>query len=54
MSKSWKDDVAASRVRLGGYDGPGDGGSAPQPGRAVVDAAGDVAVIAEALVPSGW
>ena len=49
MLESWEDHAAASRVRLVSYDRPGYGGSAPQPRRAVADAAGDVAAIAEAL-----
>jgi pimeloyl-ACP methyl ester carboxylesterase len=49
MLESWKDHAATSRVRLVSYDRPGYGGSAPQPGRAVADAAGDVAAIADAL-----
>src|ERR1022692_2960118 len=36
-------------IRLIGYDRPGYGGPAPQPGRAVVDTASDVAAIADAL-----
>jgi pimeloyl-ACP methyl ester carboxylesterase len=36
-------------VRLVGYDRPGYGGSTPAPGRSVVDAAGDVATILDAL-----
>ena len=49
MLESWKVHAATSRVRLVSYDRPGYGGSAPQPGRAVADAAGDVAAIADAL-----
>jgi len=49
MLESWKDHAATSRVRLVSYDRPGYGGSALQPGRAVADAAGDVAAIADAL-----
>jgi len=49
MLESWKDHAATSRVRLVSYDRPGYGGSAPQPGRAVADAASDVAAIADAL-----
>jgi pimeloyl-ACP methyl ester carboxylesterase len=36
-------------LRLVAYDRPGYGGSAPQPGRAVADAAADVAAILDAL-----
>jgi pimeloyl-ACP methyl ester carboxylesterase len=49
MLESWKAHAAASGVRLVSYDRPGYGGSAPQPGRAVADAAADVAAIADAL-----
>ena len=49
MLESWIDHAATSRVRLVSYDRPGYGGSAPRPGRAVADAAGDVAAIADAL-----
>jgi pimeloyl-ACP methyl ester carboxylesterase len=36
-------------IRLIGYDRPGYGGSTPQPGRTIGNAAGDVAAIADAL-----
>jgi pimeloyl-ACP methyl ester carboxylesterase len=49
MLESWKDHAAAKRLRLVSYDRPGYGGSTPQPGRLVADAAGDVAAIADAL-----
>jgi pimeloyl-ACP methyl ester carboxylesterase len=49
MLESWEAHAATSRVRLVSYDRPGYGGSAPQPGRAVADAASDVAAIADAL-----
>jgi len=45
----WVRDAAARGARLIGYDRPGYGGSAAQPGRAVADAAADVAAIADAL-----
>jgi pimeloyl-ACP methyl ester carboxylesterase len=43
------EDAEARGIRLVGYDRPGYGGSDPQPGRRVADAAGDVAAIADAL-----
>ena len=43
------EDAEARGIRLLGYDRPGYGGSDPDPGRAVADAAGDVTAIAEAL-----
>lgn len=49
MLENWKEHAATSRVRLVSYDRPGYGGSAPQRGRTVADAAGDVAAIADAL-----
>src|SRR5215213_9309949 len=49
MLESWEDHAATSRVRLVSYDRPGYGGSTPQPGRTVADAAVDVAAIAAAL-----
>jgi pimeloyl-ACP methyl ester carboxylesterase len=49
MLERWNAHAAASGVRLVSYDRPGYGGSAPQPGRAVADAAADVAAIADAL-----
>jgi pimeloyl-ACP methyl ester carboxylesterase len=49
MLERWKGHAARSGIRLVSYDRPGYGGSAPQPGRAVADAAGDVAAIADAL-----
>jgi len=49
MLETWKDHAAMSGVRLVSYDRPGYGGSTPQPGRTVADAAGDVAAIADAL-----
>src|SRR5919109_1263991 len=42
-------DAKARGLRLIGYDRPGYGGSTPQPGRVVADAAADVAAIADAL-----
>ena len=42
-------DAEARGLRLVGYDRPGYGGSTPQPGRSVGDAADDVATIADAL-----
>jgi pimeloyl-ACP methyl ester carboxylesterase len=42
-------DAKAHGLRLIGYDRPGYGDSTPQPGRAVADAARDVATIADAL-----
>jgi pimeloyl-ACP methyl ester carboxylesterase len=43
------EDAAERGIRLIGYDRPGYGGSTPQAGRRVVDAAADVAAIADAL-----
>jgi pimeloyl-ACP methyl ester carboxylesterase len=43
------EDVEARGIRLLAYDRPGYGGSDPQPGRSVADAAGDVTAIADAL-----
>jgi pimeloyl-ACP methyl ester carboxylesterase len=43
------EDAEARGIRLIGYDRPGYGGSTPQPGRSVADAAADVAAIADAL-----
>ena len=43
------EDVEARGIRLLAYDRPGYGGSDPDPGRTVADAAGDVAAIADAL-----
>jgi pimeloyl-ACP methyl ester carboxylesterase len=48
----WKDLVADAEsrgIRLMGYDRPGYGGSDPAPGRSVLDAAQDIAAIADAL-----
>jgi pimeloyl-ACP methyl ester carboxylesterase len=42
-------DAARRGLRLIGYDRPGYGGSTPKPGRRMVEAAGDVAAIADAL-----
>jgi pimeloyl-ACP methyl ester carboxylesterase len=42
-------DAAARGLRIIGYDRPGYGGSTPQPGRTVADAAGDVRAICAAL-----
>jgi pimeloyl-ACP methyl ester carboxylesterase len=42
-------DAARKGIRLISYDRPGYGGSAPERGRTVADAAGDVAAIADAL-----
>ena len=43
------EDAEVRGMRLLAYDRPGYGGSDPHPGRAVADAAGDVAAIADAL-----
>jgi pimeloyl-ACP methyl ester carboxylesterase len=43
------EDAVERGIRLLGYDRPGYGGSDPQPGRTVADAADDVAAIADAL-----
>ena len=43
------EDAEKRGLRLIGYDRPGYGGSTPQPGRSVADAAEDVATIADAL-----
>lgn len=45
----WTEDARLRGIRLMGYDRPGYGGSTPHPGRRVVDAAEDVAAIADAL-----
>jgi pimeloyl-ACP methyl ester carboxylesterase len=45
----WVDDAAARGIRLISYDRPGYGGSTPQPGHSVADAAADVRAIAEDL-----
>jgi pimeloyl-ACP methyl ester carboxylesterase len=45
----WVADAAARGLRLIGYDRPGYGGSAPHPGYAVADCAGDVRAICAAL-----
>jgi pimeloyl-ACP methyl ester carboxylesterase len=49
LAPSFVEAATARGVRLLGYDRPGYGGSSPQPGRRVVDAAADVAAIAAAL-----
>lgn len=49
LFEAWIDDAAARGIRLIGYDRPGYGGSTPQPGHTVADAAGDVQAIAEDL-----
>ena len=49
LYKSWVEDAEKKGIRLIGYDRPGYGGSTPQPGRTVADAASDVAAIAKAL-----
>ena len=43
------EDASARGIRLIGYDRPGYGGSDPAPGRSVLDAAHDIAAIADAL-----
>jgi pimeloyl-ACP methyl ester carboxylesterase len=43
------EDAEGRGIRLVGYDRPGYGGSDPQPGRRVADAADDVAAIADSL-----
>ena len=45
----WVKDAELNGIRLISYDRPGYGGSTPQPGRTVSDAAADVAVIAREL-----
>ncbi len=45
----WIEDAQERGIRLISYDRPGYGGSTSQPGRAVADAAEDVAAIAQAL-----
>jgi pimeloyl-ACP methyl ester carboxylesterase len=45
----WVDDAVARDIQLISYDRPGYGGSTPQPGYAVADAASDVRAIAEDL-----
>ena len=45
----WVEHAALTGVRLVGYDRPGYGGSAPQPGRTVAGAAADAVAIADAL-----
>lgn len=50
LYSGWVDDAQERGIRLISYDRPGYGGSTPQPGRSVADAAEDVAFIAQALV----
>jgi pimeloyl-ACP methyl ester carboxylesterase len=50
----WVDDAAERGLRLIGYDRPGYGGSAPDPGRDVAAAAADVAAVADALGLEGF
>ncbi|MFN8482180.1 MAG: alpha/beta hydrolase [Anaerolineae bacterium] len=45
----WVKDARSRGIRLISYDRPGYGGSTPQPGRTVADAAADVAAIASEL-----
>jgi pimeloyl-ACP methyl ester carboxylesterase len=45
----WVEDAQSRGIRLISYDRPGYGGSTPQPGRTVANAADDVAVIAKDL-----
>lgn len=45
----WVDDARSRGIRLIAYDRPGYGPSTPRPGRAVADAAADVAALADAL-----
>jgi pimeloyl-ACP methyl ester carboxylesterase len=47
--RAWVEDAESRGIRFLGYDRPGYGGSDPQPGRTVADAAADVAAIADAL-----
>jgi pimeloyl-ACP methyl ester carboxylesterase len=47
--KGWAEDAALRGIRLVGYDRPGYGGSVRHGGRAVADAATDIATIADAL-----
>jgi pimeloyl-ACP methyl ester carboxylesterase len=49
LYRAWVEDARRQGVRLIGYDRPGYGGSTRHPGRAVADAAGDVAAIADHL-----
>jgi len=49
LFEPWVDDAVARGIRLIGYDRPGYGGSTPQDGHTVADAAGDVQAIAEDL-----
>src|SRR5437588_7147916 len=49
LYRPWVQDAEHRGLRIIGYDRPGYGGSAPQSGRSVADAAADVRAIAEAL-----
>jgi pimeloyl-ACP methyl ester carboxylesterase len=49
LLSGWVDDATARGIRLVSYNRPGYGGSTPQPGRTVGDAAADVAALTEAL-----
>lgn len=49
LYRPWVEDALSRGIRLIGYDRPGYGGSSPDPGRSVADAAGDVSAIARAL-----
>jgi pimeloyl-ACP methyl ester carboxylesterase len=49
LFEPWVRDAETRGIRLIGYDRPGYGGSAPDPGRSVASAAADVAAIADAL-----
>jgi pimeloyl-ACP methyl ester carboxylesterase len=49
LYRGWVEDASQRGIRLIAYDRPGYGGSDRDPGRAVADAAADVAAIADAL-----
>ena len=49
LYRGWVEDAQARGIRLIGYDRPGYGGSDPQPGHSVADAADDVRAIAAGL-----
>jgi pimeloyl-ACP methyl ester carboxylesterase len=49
LFESWVGDATARGIGLISYDRPGYGGSSPQPGHSVADAAADVRAIAEEL-----
>jgi pimeloyl-ACP methyl ester carboxylesterase len=49
LNRRWSEDAQSKGIRLISYDRPGYGGSTPQPGRTVANAANDVAAIAKWL-----